>query len=205
MTRTTTSGLTLALAVALGGALAASCSSSNSDGGGAVSGEVDQHCVMNDEQIKTPVGQCITAGTGGADAGAPDPDAGTGDPGTSDFGETQFNAEGDDDDCKYHVKWTSSGVKLNGDVTFDVNVKRLIDGAAATGADVSIEAFLDATHPTPSTDISSAESAGGNYKVGKVRFDAKGRWTVRFHFYETCSDEPEDSPHGHIAFYVDVK
>jgi hypothetical protein len=44
----------------------------------------------------------------------------------------------------------------------------------------------------------------GTYSVGPVRFDQAGRWFVRFHFYETCSDAPEDSPHGHVAFWVDV-
>jgi len=44
----------------------------------------------------------------------------------------------------------------------------------------------------------------GVYSVGPVRFDQAGRWTVRFHFFETCLDAREDSPHGHAAFYVDV-
>jgi hypothetical protein len=35
-------------------------------------------------------------------------------------------------------------------------------------------------------------------------FDQSGRWVVRFHYFETCSDVPEDSPHGHVAFYIDV-
>ena len=38
----------------------------------------------------------------------------------------------------------------------------------------------------------------------EVRFDAKGRWTVRFHLHEECADEAPDSPHGHIAFFIDV-
>ena len=63
---------------------------------------------------------------------------------------------------------------------------------------------LDDIHPTPSVNVISMESAGGNYKVGPVKLDQSGRWVVRFHFYETCSDIPEDSPHGHVAFYVDV-
>ena len=47
------------------------------------------------------------------------------------------------------------------------------------------------------------------YKVGPIRFDAAGNapghyWTVRFHLYEECNDSPEDSPHGHAAFYVSV-
>jgi len=35
-------------------------------------------------------------------------------------------------------------------------------------------------------------------------FDKSGRWVVRFHFFESCSDVPDDSPHGHVAFYIDV-
>jgi hypothetical protein len=89
-------------------------------------------------------------------------------------------------------------------VTFAVNVIRKIDGKPATGADIVIEAFLNPMHPTPTVDIPSVESAGGNYKVGPFVFDQAGQWTVRFHFYEMCSDEPEDSPHGHAAFFIKV-
>jgi hypothetical protein len=36
-----------------------------------------------------------------------------------------------------------------------------------------------------------------------VRFDASGKWTVRFHFSADCADAV-DSPHGHVAFFVNV-
>jgi hypothetical protein len=41
------------------------------------------------------------------------------------------------------------------------------------------------------------------FQGGPLRFDRSGRWVVRFHFYEDCNDG-ESSPHGHIAFFVDV-
>ena len=67
-----------------------------------------------------------------------------------------------------------------------------------------VEAFLDPTHPTPSVNITNHETSPGKYTVGTVRFDRTGMWTVRFHFYETCSDVPADSPHGHAAFFLNV-
>ena len=33
-----------------------------------------------------------------------------------------FNAEGDDDDCKYHIIWTSTPVRENASVTFTVTL-----------------------------------------------------------------------------------
>jgi len=155
----------------------------------------------NDAGISEEAGAGNDSGSG--DTGADTGDDG-GDNGSGDYGPTLYNAEGDDDDCKYHVKWTSTAVKANTDVTFDVNVIRRIDNQPATGADVQIEAFLNDTHPTPTANIPNKESAGGNYAVGPLKFDASGMWTVRFHFYEMCSDDPEDSPHGHAAFYVNV-
>jgi hypothetical protein len=197
--------------------LAAGCSSSSSSTStaAAVAGPVDMHCVMNDEPIKQQIGECVAEGAdastsalssddAGSDAGADDASADGGDNGGSDFGATLYNSEGDDDDCKYHVKWTSTSVKESSGATFDVNLVRLFDGKPATGADVQVEAFLTETHPTPSVDIKTTETAGGNYQIGPVTFDAPGKWTVRFHFYETCSDTPEDSPHGHAAFFVNV-
>jgi hypothetical protein len=179
----------------------------------AVAGPVDVHCTDNGVEIKQAIGTCVvdngtttpSADDGGAD-GATSDDGGTNDGGSGvvDVGPPMYNAEGDDDDCKYHVTWTSTAVKENAGVTFDVNIMRRMDGMPATGANVQIEAYLNTHHPTPSTDVPNSESAGGNYRIGPVVFDAPGMWTVRFHFYETCSDEPEDSPHGHAAFFVDV-
>jgi hypothetical protein len=187
--------------ICAGAAPLASCGSSN-DGpvGGAVAGALDMHCGTMTQQI----GQCVTD-TGGTDAGAAaaDPDGGTS-TGGSDFGDTMYNAAGNDDDCKYHVVWTSTPIRQNTDVTFNVTLTRLLDMTPSTGDDITIEAFLTDTHPTPSVDIKSMDKGGGNYSVGTVRFDAAGMWTVRFHFNEMCSDAPEDSPHGHAAFFVNV-
>jgi hypothetical protein len=141
----------------------------------------------------------VDDGGGSSDGGADD----GGGSGGSTYGPTLYNAEGDDDDCKYHVSWKSTAVKENVGVFFYVNAIRRVDGKPVTGANVQVEVYID-NHPTPSTDIPNTESAGGNYKIGPIVFDEPGKWTVRFHFYETCSDQPQDSPHGHAAFFVSV-
>jgi hypothetical protein len=175
-----------------------------------VVGPADMHCTMNGMEIKQEIGMCLTATGGGSDGGgapsqadAAADDGGGNNGAASDFGATLYNHEGEDDDCKYHVSWASTAVAENAGVTFDVTVTRRADGKPALGADVQIEAFLDDTHPTPTIDIPSKDLGGGKYRVGPVVFDAPGKWTVRFHLYETCADAP-DSPHGHAAFYVDV-
>ena len=191
------------LAVVLVGA---GCSSGPSGPtGGPITGAIDMHCVMNDMETKVPVGACVPAGTP-VEAGAAADDGGASDDGGAapEFGPPMYNSEADDDDCKYHVKWTSTAVRHNNDVTFTVEATRLFDAMPARMADVTIEAFLTDTHPTPSVNITSHETSPGKYTVGPVRFDETGMWTVRFHFYQTCSDVPEDSPHGHAAFFVTV-
>jgi hypothetical protein len=202
-----------ALLAGLSNGWLAGCSSSSSadagPAGGAVSGVADMHCRLeNGTPIKNPVGICMTGSavdagpSSGSDAATiTPPDAGAN---GSDFGDPLYNTQGDDDDCKYQVSWTSTPVRRDSDVTFDLMVTRLLDGQPATGADVQVEAFLTVTHPSPSVDIVSHEPSPGHYSVGPVRFDQAGMWTVRFHFYELCSDAPEDSPHGHIAFFVQV-
>jgi len=171
--------------------LGAACSSSSGPSGpagGPVTGALDTHC----QGMATTVGACMMGG------GEPD-----GGPVVSDYGDTLFNAEGDDDDCKYHVVWTSTPVRENTGVTFNVTLTKLADGSAATGAGVRAEVFLNDTHPAAPPPQAS-ESSGGKYKLGPVTFDAPGDWTVRFHFYENCDDAPADSPHGHAAFFVHV-
>jgi hypothetical protein len=162
--------------------------------GGPVSGALDVHC--GDPVEATAVGLCQTGN---------EPDAGEPDGGVpiSDYGDTMFNAEGNDDDCKYHVSWTSTPVRKGANVTFTVTLTKLADGTPATGAGVRAEVYLNDTHPA-APPPQAAESSGGNYAVGPIMFDAPGNWTVRFHFYEQCSDVPEDSPHGHAAFFVRV-
>jgi hypothetical protein len=213
------------LAALAGASLTGGCSSSSqptTNDLAAVSGPPDTHCTVNGVETKQAIGICqmddggassaadggntVTTSTdgGAADSGAADGGDDGGGGMTSDFGATMYNNEGDDDDCKYHVKWTSTAVKENVGVTFDLNAVRRMDGQPAKGADVQLEVFLNDTHPTPSVSIPNTESAGGNYKVGPVIFDLPGKWTVRFHLYEMCSDMPMDSPHGHAGFYVNV-
>jgi hypothetical protein len=201
-TRRSTTAAVLAL-----GLFAAACSKSTGGGGGGgpVSGTTDDHCAGVPAQ---PTSQNDCHLTAPADAGPVPVDAG------SDYGPTMFDSEGDDDDCKYHVKWTSSAISENSNVTFTVVATNKTDGTPLTGpgpttgvgagADVYIEAYLDDTHPAPLTQQSSDETTPGTYAIGPIQFDASGKWTVRYHFYEDCSDIAADSPHGHAAFYVDV-
>lgn len=177
------------------------CSSDNNGpAGGPVMGALDTHCKEADGGVvATVVGECMT-GSEPVDAAAPDPDAGAP---TSDYGETLYNAEGDDDDCKYRVKWTASAIRKSENVSFNVTLTKLADGTPATGAGVRAEVYLTETHPA-APPPAATESAGGVYAVGPIKFDASGDWTVRFHFFENCNDAPEDSPHGHAAFFVRV-
>jgi len=62
----------------------------------------------------------------------------------------------------------------------------------------------DLTHISPSNDITSEETSPGVYEVGPVVFDRAGRWVIRFHYFDTCSELPVDSPHSHASFYIDV-
>ena len=71
-------------------------------------------------------------------------------------------------------------------------------------AGVRPDVSLSISHGAPAPRNPSTEIAPGVYQVGPIKFDAPGTWTVRFHFFEECSDAREDSPHGHAAFYVNV-
>jgi hypothetical protein len=119
------------------------------------------------------------------------------------YGDTMYNAEGDDDDCKYHVAWTATPICQGPEATFSVRLTAKADGSPASGANPRLEVFLSDTHPAPNTAQAARETSAGNYSVGPVRFDAAGQWTVRFHLFETCIDSA-DSPHGHAAFYLSV-
>jgi hypothetical protein len=82
-----------------------------------------------------------------------------------------------------------------------------VRGAEPTGTNPeNPEIFLadDLTHISPSNNITATEGPAGTYEIGPVIFDRSGRWVVRWHYFENCSDVPEDSPHGHVAFYIDV-
>ena len=177
------------LAVTLGLALASACGSS-SDGGGPVGGPVagatDTHCAGTAQVVDFST--CHAS----VDAGAPD------------YGPTQYNSSGDDDDCKYQVSFTSTPVRRNQNVTFTVTAKTLTNLQPANGSTIDAEVFLNDTHPAPNSGQATTEKGGGVYDVGPIKFDAAGRWTVRFHLNHDCQDSTEDSPHGHIAFFIDV-
>jgi len=169
-------------------AAVAGCSAGGPQGpaGGPVAGQLDAHCGT---QVQvTHQASCQTSGS----------------PVPIDAGPTMFNAEADDDDCKYHLKFTASPVYQNSDVTFIVTATTKADGAVATGANVDLEVFLDNTHPAPNSGQRTTETSPGTYRVGPVRFDKMGQWTVRFHLFEQCLDSVPDSPHGHAAFFIDV-
>jgi hypothetical protein len=190
------------IVLCLGIGVIAACSSSSTPGGGsgstaaAVQGPADTHC-NGKETIKVDPAVCHEV----EDAG--EADGGAGESGGDDYGETLYNAEGDDDDCKYHVKWTATEVGQNKDVTFNIVATNKSDNTPLTGAPIRLEVFQGDTHPGPNTDQKTTESPNGTYAVGPVKFDTAGKWTVRFHFHEECNDS-ETSQHGHVAFFVQV-
>ncbi|MGZ6125139.1 MAG: hypothetical protein ACXWLR_09275 [Myxococcales bacterium] len=172
--------------------VAAACSGSDTPGGGPAAGAADTHCTLPDGGVQAQVVSLASCAATGADAGV------------IDYGPTRYNSEADDDDCKYHVKFTSSSVHQNTDVNFNTVATLKAGGAPATGAHLDLEVFLNDTHPAPNSGQHATENPPGTYQVGPVRFDATGRWTVRFHLHEECADEAPDSPHGHVAFFIDV-
>lgn len=197
-----------AAALSLGAALATTgCGSENSGTpGGFVEGPADAHCGTTVQKVD-PNACMVSAGTGGSGgSGGSMSTGGSGGSHTHEHEhepETQYNSEADDDDCKYHVKVGSTDVFKDTDVTFSLTLTSKEDNSLVTGADPDIEAYLDETHPAPNTDQSATEKSDGNYEIGPIQFDEPGRWTVRFHFFDDCTDG-EESPHSHVAFYVDV-
>jgi len=179
--------------------------------GGAVSGQADTHCgsdvVTVDpatcHEVEDDGGMTNAARTSLHVAFHEDAGEDGGDPGSDDYGDTLSNAEGDDDDCKYHVKWSSSPVCANNEVTFTLTLTNKSDGSPVHGSPIRVEAYLDSTHPAPNTNQTWTETGDGVYQVGPIKFDAPGNWTSRFHFHEECNDS-EESPHGHAAFFVAV-
>jgi hypothetical protein len=233
--RITTRGAfdSISIVVGLAAALLAACSSSNTPTmpsgpasltctlpGAATPGPQDAHCTGVTPQVVNP------ASCAGPDAGTSSDDGGD-----CDYGATMYagNAtagqpvEGDDDDCKYHVSWTSTPICESSTlgVTFTVTITNLTTGLPVTDIPASEgilpEAFvpetLDAScdtateHPSPSpfgsAHLFQTTPTSGVY-VGSVIFDQPGQWTVRFHIHEECSDALDDSPHGHAAFRITV-
>jgi hypothetical protein len=163
--------------------------------GGPASGAQDMHCVSDAGLmlIAAKQSQCTA------------PPANTGGP---DYGDTMYNASGYDDDCKYFVSYSVDPVCANRPVNFTVTLKdalmmKPVTGAGSNGNMIRVEAFLDPTHPASVAGVKTSETSPGVYTFGPVTFPSSGMWTVRFHFFENCTDLP-DSPHGHAAFYVNV-
>jgi hypothetical protein len=190
------------VAFAAAAALGVGCSSSTSNApanlsfstAAAVAGS-DDHCAGKVVTVDPAVCKVVAAEDAGeADGGAAD---------TPDYGPTMAGSEGDDDDCKYHVKWQSTAVSENADVTFQIVATAKKDGSALAGAKPYAEIYLNDTHPAPNTPVATTETTPGTYTIGPVRFDAAGNWNVRFHFHDECNDS-EESPHGHAAFFVKV-
>jgi hypothetical protein len=171
--------------------------------GGPVPGAADMHCGTRKQE--TDQAACMPpAPDGGAADGGDEGDGGEGDAGEEPAA-VLYNSEGDDDDCKYHVKFAVDPIYQKSDVFFRITVTRKADGMPAAGARVDLEVFLTPTHPSDITvEQRFVEGPAGTYQVGPFRFDASGKWTAKFHFYEECSDLDEASPHGHVSFFLNV-
>jgi hypothetical protein len=161
--------------------------------GGGPSGTATDHCMGMFQEVGMCTMEPEDGGGGGGDGGAePEPP-------------TNNGSEADDDDCKYRVSFTNDCVQKGGTgTTFTVNLKSLTkDMMPVPSAKAYVEAFLSETHPAGGT-TDGTETSTGVYKIGPVIFDQPGKWTVRFHFFGDCSDVPEDSPHAHAAFFINV-
>ncbi len=169
-------------------------------------GPPDTHC------MGMPV-QVINAAACTAEAGAP-LDAGADAGSTCDWGATMYGQEADDDDCKYHVKWTAGALCQGaGGVPFTVSVTLKGGSTPVTSMLTGLitEVFIPtdpaaacdnkSTHPSPTVTTLTETTAGAGVYTGNIVFDRAGQWTVRFHFHDDCTDSP-DSPHGHAAFRV---
>lgn len=181
-------GTTFALACLA--ATTAGCGSSEPSGpaGGPAAGALDDHCAAVTPVVVNPASCTATPPTGGPEEEPP----------------VHFNAESDDDDCKYHVSFTATPVRLNQDVTFKVTVTDLAGAKGpVTGADPHVEGTLNNAVPIANTNPKTTESPPGTYTIGPVKFPQAGRWVITYHLFESCMDL-EDSPHGHASFYIDV-
>ena len=180
--------------------------------GGPVTGTADAHCTSG-TPVEVVADACTVPGGEKAQGGAPGAPADCNETHDDEYGETQFNSEADDDDCKYHVSWTSTPIRLDQDVTVTLTTSNLtthqpVEALADRKRPLSrVEVYqpCDPTRrgPLQNSKAEFTETAPGVYTGGPLRFDQKGRWVVRYHFYEQCFDG-EGSPHGHIAFFVDV-
>jgi hypothetical protein len=196
---------------------AGSCSTKGSP----IEGANNNHCVVGGVQQNQATGQCLgldaavpsggddssAGGDGGVggDASASSPDADTGECNEPGYGVTNYGTSAADDDCKYDVSYTATPLCQKQNAYFTVTVTKRADKSPLTGASVSAEVYNDdcATIALNSGQT-TVELGNGGYKVGPIQFGVGGKWIVRFHFNECCSDAPDDSPHGHAAFWVNV-
>jgi hypothetical protein len=185
------------------------------------------HCIVNGVPIKQATDQasCFPDAAAAGDDGGTGEDAGqgddtgddagptdggpTGDCDPAEFGPTMYGNSGSDDDCKYDVTWSSTPICEGGNgVYFTVSATKRVDGTPLTGAVPYIEAVQACLHavpnPPPPAVTSTEETSPGTYKIGPIVFDRAGGWVVRFHFFGSCDDTLETSPHGHAAFFVTV-
>jgi hypothetical protein len=234
MTKPSLSWLIVASVVSSVGFVALGCGGKTTSGPTSPSGEVigppDSHCaapdggltvqtigvcqVIDPARVPAASSTCSVPFTEDAGTGpAPNADAAaSGDAGApaSPYGPTMYGSAGNDDDCKYYLSWISTPIVEKADTYFTLTALRLQDSQPATCAGVVPDVFLDppgggfSTHGVPPPPHPSPEIMPGVYKVGPIRFDQAGTWTVRFHLFEECSDSRADSPHGHAAFFVNV-
>jgi len=182
-------------------ATVASCTSP----GKPTAGPKDSHCALDGGGTMTQSTSQSACNVGG-DAGGP---------GTCPYNATMYGQEGDDDDCKYHVTWTSTPICEGATgVEFTVVATDLGSGTPVKGASIRAETFTTSppndagcddmsTHPSPDDFNVFNEGPTGTY-TGRVVFDQAGQWTVRFHLFENCFDVLPNSPHGHAAFHITV-
>lgn len=187
-------------------------------------GPKDTHCALPDGGRTA---QPTRASSCTPDVGAPGPSDATTDTGGGGarcgYGPTMFGMESDDDDCKYHVKWTSTPIcEGTPGVLFTVIVTHKTDGSPLTGGNLGLEVFTTSsgdwdsaafcdtmsTHPSIPTNSPNGywtltEGQPGTYS-GYVAFDQAGQWTIRYHFKPDCLDVLPDSPHGHAAYHISV-
>jgi hypothetical protein len=159
-------------------------------GGGPVTGAQDDHCMGT--FVTVDPAQCSADG---GDSG-----------GGSDYGDTMSNSTGYDDDCKYFVSFTVAGGACVGtDNFFTVTLEDATTKAPITGATGVRPEVVLTKNGTPVNTSSShtTQMSGGQNNIGPIHFPSSGHNTVRFHFFEDCTDA-EASPHGHAAFFVNV-
>jgi hypothetical protein len=119
---------------------------------------------------------------------------------------TLHGDEGDDDQCKYHVKVAIDVTQKNQDAYFTLHATNLGDGSLVKDNDPTpaVDVFLTPMHMAPKTDVKTMMTSPGNFKVGPIQFDQCGEWTARFHFFNHCGNDFLDSPYANIAFFVNV-